>query len=177
LKSLSFLLPLAVSAAILIPERAHAQSCTTMVTDRMNWVAAGGGNYLNVTGTSINGGAAGGYGLVSYVQGYLDQYQAAFWYYDFARNQWVLSPARASSHANYQSFSDRLATGGQPFNKNARDQLGITLDGNGKITITLDSWGGGALNVTATSCANDVIYGFSGDGTLWAFVLKKTWLG
>ncbi|HEY8211197.1 MAG TPA: hypothetical protein VIG99_27120 [Myxococcaceae bacterium] len=177
LKPSSWLFSLAVAAAILVSGRAHAQSCTTYVADKLNWVAQGGGYYLNVRGNSINSSAAGGYGLVSHVEGYLDQYTAAYTYYDYLHYQWVTVPAKVSSHANFQSFSDRFYVSGQPFSKNAKDQLGITLSGDGKITITLDSWGGGAITINAPTCANEVISGFSNDGTLWSFVLKKTWLG
>jgi hypothetical protein len=152
---------------------AHAQSCTSYVADKLNWMASSPDHYLDVKGTSINASHGGGLGLVSYVEGYLAQYQAGYTYFDFVTSRWITVPARASSHDNYQSFSDRYATGYQPFNKNARDQLGITLDGNGKLTITLDSWGGGAVTVTATSCTSEVIYGSSADGTHWAFVLHK----
>lgn len=176
LKPSSWLFSLAVAAAILVSGRAHAQ-CTTYVADKLNWVAQGGGYYLNVRGNSINASAAGGYGLASYVEGYLDQYAAAYTYYDFVNYRWVTVPARVSSHASYQSFSDRFYVSGQPFNKNAKDQLGITLSGDGKITITLDSWGGGALTINSPTCANEVISGFSNDGTLWSFVLKKFYLG
>jgi hypothetical protein len=80
---------------------------------------------------------------------------------------------RFSSHANFQSFDDRFFTSYQPFNKNAKDQLGITLDASGKITLTFDTWGGGAMTIAATSCVSDVIYGSSSDGTHWSFVLYK----
>ena len=177
LKPSSWLFSLAIAAALLVSGHARAQSCTTYVADKLGWVAQGGGYYLNLRGNSINSSANGGYGLVSYVEGYLDQYAAAYTYYDFVNYRWVTVPARVSSHANSQSFSDRFAAGGQPFNQSARDQLGITLSGDGKITITLDSWGGGAITIASPTCANEVISGFSNDGTLWSFVLKKTYLG
>jgi hypothetical protein len=166
---------MALAAALLVSGRAHAQSCSTWAADRVNWLTATAGNYLALKGTSINSPAASGYGLVSYVEGYLDSYSAAHWIYN--GSTFVLIPASASSHANYQSFSDRYATGYQPFSVSARDQLGITLDTSGRITITLDSWGGGALSITATQCLYDTIYGFDNGGTLWSFDLKKTWLG
>jgi len=177
LKPGSWLFPLAIAAAVLFSGRAHAQSCSTFVADRMAWVAQGGGYYLNVRGTSLNASPGGGTGLVSYIEGYLDQYTAGYSYINPITYQYVTVPAKVSSHANAQSFSDRYAAGSQPFNRAARDTLGITLDATGKITITLDSWGGGALTITAPACNADVIYGFSSDGTLWSFALKKFWLG
>jgi hypothetical protein len=173
----SWLFSLAVAAAVLVSGHAHAQSCSSYVADKMAWVAQGGGYYLNVRGTSINSSPAGGTGLVSYIEGYLDQYTASYSYFNPGTYTFVTVPAKVSSHANSQSFSDRLASGGQPFNRAARDQLGITLDGTGKITITLDSWGGGAITIPNPACNAEVIYGFSTDGTLWSFDLKKTWLG
>ena len=76
LKPSSWLVSAALAAAVLLSGRAHAQSCTTYAQDKINWVAHGGGYYLSVRGTSLNSGAASGYGLVSYVEGYLDQYTA-----------------------------------------------------------------------------------------------------
>jgi len=173
----SCLFSLAVAAAVLFSGGARAQSCSSYVSDKLSWVAQGGGYYLNVRGTSLNAGAGGGYGLVSYIEGYLDQYTAGYTYYNPITYTFVTVPAKVSSHANSQSFSDRYAAGSQPFNRAARDQLGITLDGTGKITITLDSWGGGAITIPSPACNAEVIYGFSPDGTLWSFDLKKTWLG
>lgn len=173
----SWMFSLAIAAALLVSGRAHAQSCSSYVADKMAWVAQGGGYFLNVRGTSLNSSAGSGYGLVSYIEGYLDQYTASYTYYNPITYTFVTVPAKVSSHANYQSFSDRYASGSQPFNRAARDQLGITLDATGKITITLDSWGGGAVTIPSPACNAEVIYGFSSDGTLWSFDLKKTWLG
>lgn len=156
---------------------AQAQSCSTYLQDKFNWVSRGSGYYLAVKGTSLNASQSQGQGLVSYVDGWVDQYTPSSTYYDFSTGRWITLPAKVSSHSNSQSFSDRYATGYQPFDRNQRDALGITLDSNGKITITLDSWGGGAVVVTATSCMNEVIYGSSSDGTLWSFIFLKTYLG
>lgn len=156
---------------------AQAQSCSTYLQDKFNWVSKGPGYFLDVKGTSLNASQSQGLGLVSYVDGWVDQYAASYTTYDFITGRWITVPAKVSSHSNSQSFSDRFATGYQPFDRNQRDALGITLDGNGKITITLDSWGGGAVVVTPTSCANEVIYGFSSDGTLWGFVFRKDYIG
>ena len=152
---------------------ASAQSCTTYLQGKFSWVSQGSGHYLEVKGTSIN--ASTGYsGLVSYVTGYVDQYSAPYWAY--LAGTWVYLPAQVSSHANRQLFDDRR-NGSQPFNYTAYDQLGITLDAAGKITITFDTWGGGAVTVTPTTCTSNIISGFSSDGTMWAFAFYERWLG
>ena len=63
-----------------------------------------------------------------------------------------------------QLFNDRRS-GYQPFYVYSADRLSIALDGNGKITLTYVAWGSGVQNITATSCANEVIYGTGPDGT------------
>jgi hypothetical protein len=154
---------LAAGAVGLVSAEASAQSCTSYLQDKFSWVAQGPGYYLDVKATSLN------------VTGYVDQYTAGSWVYDFTSYQWVYVPAKVTSTANRQLFDDRRS-GTQPFNVYAYDNLGVTLDENGKITLALNSWGGGLVTVTPTSCASNIIYGFSSDGTLWAFTFFKRWL-
>jgi hypothetical protein len=167
---------LAAGVVGFVSGEASAQSCASYLQDKFDWVSRGGGYYLNVKGTSLNAASGGGQGLVSYVTGYVDQYTAGRWVYDVYSYQWVYVPAKVSSQANRQLFDDRRS-GTQPFHVNAYDNLGITLDENGKISIALNSWGGGVVTVTPTSCASNIIYGFSSNGTLWAFAFHKAWLG
>lgn len=152
---------------------AHAQSCSTFLQDRLNWVAQSYDHYLDIKGTSLNATQSNNWGLASYIEGNLMQYTASYVYFDYLSGRFLTAPARVSGTNIAQTFSDRYATGYQPFDKNQPDQLGISIYATGKIVITLQTWGNGTVTIDTTSCTSDVIYGSSPDGTLWSFRLYK----
>jgi hypothetical protein len=168
-------LVLASVMGLLFSGEANAQSCTTLLQDRVNWLSQYG-RYLDIRGTSLNAAHSNGWGLVSYVNGYMMQYTAGFTYSDPFTGRQITVPSRVSGTDIYQTFSDRFATGSQPFDKSRPDKLGISIDTNGKIVITLETWGNNTLTITNTACLNDVIYGTSTDGTHWSFRLIKGYI-
>jgi hypothetical protein len=169
------MLVFAAVMGLLFSGEARAQSCSTLMQDRLNWMTSYD-HYLDIQGTSLNATQSNGWGLASYIQGSLYQYTASSTYYDFVNYRWVTVPAKVSGQDIKQTFSDRYATGYQPFNKNAADLLGISIDANGKIVITLQSWGNGTVTISTTACMNDVIYGSAPDGTHWSFRLLKGYI-
>lgn len=60
-----------------------------------------------------------------------------------------------------------------PFNPNATDKLGLTIDpATGKAKIILLSWGGGTTEIQLEH-KNGIFYGFPSNGGLQAFVFKR----
>jgi hypothetical protein len=161
--------------ALLLSGEARAQSCTTFLQDRVEWMAQGGAYYLDIKGTSLNASQSAGNGVVSYVQGRLENYALGYYHIDPVTGIWVFFPETIYGDGITQTFSDRF-TGSQPFNINAPESLGIIIDASGKIFITLQSLGTGTLTINSTSCMNDVIFGTSDDGTHWSFALYKRFI-
>jgi hypothetical protein len=170
------MLMMAAVMGLLFSGEARAQNCSTFMQDKLTWMS-GSGNYLYVQGSSVNATQGGGWGLVSYVEGWITGISPSYTYYDYVNRRYVTVPARIRGDDLSQTFSDRNATGYQPFDRNQADRINLSIDANGKIYITLVSWGNGTVTVEPTTCANGLIYGFSSDGSLWSFTFVRQYLG
>lgn len=163
---------LASVVGLFLSGEAHAQSCTTFMQDKLTWMS-NPQNYLAIHGSSFNATHSGGWPLTSHIAGSLVEYSPGFSYYDPFLGRTITFPATMGGTGLVQLFSDRYAAGYQRFDKNQPDQLGISFNANGRIVITLQSWGNGTVTVETASCANNMISGFSSDGTLWSFAFNK----
>ncbi len=86
-------------------------------------------------------------------------------------------PFGATSGTQY--FSDRAyrsSNGWQPFEAQATDRLGVSINtATGATTLTLLSWGNGKVRIPTMQCSDGVMYGFSSDTThsLYAFSFSE----
>ena len=171
-----WMLALVTVVGLMLSGEARAQSCGTFMQDTITWMSQSGA-YIYVKGSSHNASQAGGLGLVSSVEGWITTLTQGYTVYDPFSHRYVTVPSKLSGQSLAQTFSDRFAAGSQPFDKNQADLLNISIDANGRIVITLVTWGNNQVTIDPSTCANGLIYGFSSDGTLWSFNFVKEYLG
>jgi len=122
--------------------------------------AARGGSVLFNLATTVSNPSVSSY--VSYATGGLRS---------------TTDPNTIAGSVDGQYFSDRtwsppppaspdpsgpLFTARYPFNPDATDRLGVSINTqNPSVTFTLLSWGGGQVTVPDASCAHGVLYGFT----------------
>lgn len=164
-------------------QSARAQSCQALLSDLVNHASNDTGSYNNVIEFKMVGNR-GSSDWAQYATGTLD--------YTPSRlvNGWFFLPARFSGQAT-QFFSDRLwhkptppgsfPDSGHPFNPDATDQLRLSfniggvlsLGGSsyGDLTYTLLSWGNASATVTP-QCQGNYMYAFLNDQML-VFTFRK----
>lgn len=163
-----------------LPARADG-SCSTYLAERFAWMTErpdGERGYRATITTHRAGLTASGPALVSYGQVELWTHAAGGWECapDWSSCWWV--PAAISGSQGSQLFNDRSYYNGgrwQPFSIHASDSIGLRIDQDGQVVLTLESWGGGQVTITGTQCSDGLIYGFSNEspGVLYSISLAQ----
>ena len=116
-------------------------ACSDYFQPFIDWLNQSYLNIVTVVGVSIryNQGCY-------YLEGFLDTYDG---------NQMTGNGT--------QFFNDRRAAGGQPFDQNATDKVGLALAiPDGPLTMTLESWGNVLMPYTI-ECRDNLLFGYLDD--------------
>lgn len=157
-------------------ELGGATDCRALIRSQMDWLRAGGGNFLTYTMVSHEPTRNN---LVAVTDGHFDHVTIPFYF-----NGRFYGPRLSydSSRANGRTmFSDRRYNRGstigyQPFDITRQDEINLSIDEAGNVQIILRSWGNTVVNLEPSECRNGILHAFGG-ARLYSITFYQGWLG
>lgn len=153
-----------------------ATDCRALIRSQMDWLRAGGGNYLTYRMVSHEPTRSQ---LVGVTDGHFDRVSPGL--YLFGRYHPARLTYDASRHNGTTMFSDRrynrgTSIGYQPFDITRRDEINLSIDESGNVHMVLRTWGNTVVNLEPSECRNGILHAFGG-ARLYTITFFQGWLG